>query len=439
MRISFLPVYKTNFKGIIPPYINQNGYEIIPISINPTQEDIDNAIKTTKNTSSSFDGRNGKAYMWGQDLVVKKYMPKETAINYNPRREIDILDSMYEKKIQHKNIQQGLYAFKAPNGEFYLISNQIHGVHPHRSTDCFTKKNLEELVLTLQKLDEGIIETKDKVATPRLLRIMHNDLSMANVKVTEDSAGILDFEYMDYRDTTDITDKAKEKRLQGSVIMNLSEVTLLPSNLKDFEYRTLAQYLKKADNPKEIFKYYLEAKSKYLEKMGEFYKECSQNPNFKDIAFDFIKTSRKMQNYAQLLQNATKTQDVAILKAEAIKIQIADFLYLMTPYSNTRKFNPAQLKSYIDYAESYFTNGYKEAAETNDDLKAQYYLDCLELLKNWEKVKDKIDKKLKMPEQEDFTPEQIEKGDFAYAQKAHHKFLAKTTSENQITIDEIIE
>ena len=62
---------------------------------------------------------------------------------------------------------------------------------------------------------------------------------------------------MDLRDTTAIKEEEKEKRINGSVIMNFSEITILPSNLKDFEYRTLAQYLKNTDNPKEIFKYYL--------------------------------------------------------------------------------------------------------------------------------------------------------------------------------------
>lgn len=440
MKISVSPHKNMTFKGICPEYVKQNGFRVVPIAINPSQKDINKAMTIVQENNSSLDGRNGKAYMWGEDLVVKKYMSKNEAINYNPRREIDILDSMYEKNIQDANIQRGLYAFETPQGEYFLVSSQIHGVHPHRNQNCFNKENLEELVLTIQKLDEGIISTSllGTTQTAKLLRIMHNDLSMANIKVTEDGAGILDFEYMDYRDVTDVTLAEKEKRLNGSVIMNLSEITMQPANLKDFEYRTLAQYLKKTEHPKEIFKYYLNAKSQYLEKMAQYYKKCSKNPIFTEIASNLDEISTKMKNYALLLRNAVNTNDKNILKAEAIKIQIADFLYLMTPYSNTRKFNPTQLKSYIDFAKDFFTSEYKKAVEEKDKLKIQYYLDCFDLIKNWEKTKDKIDKKSQEPKEEDFTPEQIKKGDFSYAIKVHKKFLAKTTKEYEKTLDEII-
>lgn len=440
MKINFLKTKQMTFRGIIPEY-TKNGFRIIPISINPTQEDINNAMNIADDNISSLDGRNGRAYMWGEDLVVKKYMPQEKAINYGPRREINALDSMYDKNIQHPNIQKGFFAFKTPEGEYYLISSQIKGVHPHRSADCFNQENLEKLVLVIQKLDEGIIDESgvdSKATSAKLLRIMHNDLSMANLRIDAHEAGIIDFEYMDYRDVTNVTEARKEKTINGNVIMNLSEITLQPSNLKDFEYRTLAQYLKKTQNPRKIFKYYLNAKSHYLEKMAQHYKKCAKNKNLKELSQNFNTISSKLQTYSLLLQEAVKSDDENILKAEAMKIQLADFLYLMTPYSSTRKFNPEQLKAYIDSAKEFFEVQYENAVNKKDPQKTQYYLDCLDLMKNWEKTKAKIDKKLQPPKIEDFTEEQIEKGDFAHAKKVHLKFLAKTTKEYEKTLDEII-
>lgn len=441
MQITNINTKQLTFNGIVPEYSKQNGFRIIPISINPSQNDVDNAIRITQRQNAALDGRNGKAYLWGEDLVVKKYLSAEEAMNYNPRREIDILDSMYDKNILDSNIQRGLYAFQTPDREFYLVSSQVHGVHPHRSIDCFNKENLEKLVVTIQKLDEIRIDDSQNgttQTTPHLFRVMHNDLSMANVKVTETDAGILDFEYMDYRDVTEINEAGKEKRLNGNVIMNLSEITMLPSNLRDFEYRTLAQYLKTVENPKEIFEYYLNAKSLYLEKMAAHYAECSKNQSLRDFSSNFSCLANQTQDYALLLRTAVETEDTSILKSEAIKIQISDFLYLMTPYSNTRKFNPTQLKSYIDFAKNFFETEYKKATAEKDLKKVQYYADCLNLMKNWEQTKDKIDKKSKNPRIEDFTFEQIQKGDFTYAKKVHEKFIAKTTDENETTLDDII-
>lgn len=67
---------------------------------------------------------NGVAFMWGEDLVIKKYKPKDTALNYGPGREIKALDSLFENKVKLGDSQKGLYAFIAPM--------EIHILYQHR-------------------------------------------------------------------------------------------------------------------------------------------------------------------------------------------------------------------------------------------------------------------------------------------------------------------
>ena len=89
---SVAPMYYSavNFKGVAPKHTTPEGYKITPIIKDPEMKDIKGAISVTQQGGRAFSGLNGDAYMWGQDLVVKKYKPRNEAINYDPQREINL-------------------------------------------------------------------------------------------------------------------------------------------------------------------------------------------------------------------------------------------------------------------------------------------------------------------------------------------------------------
>ena len=59
-------------------------------------------------------------------------------------REIKILDKMYENNMAFKNSQNGCYAFKTPDGEYYLVSTKVKGESPQIGITPFTKENLQK-------------------------------------------------------------------------------------------------------------------------------------------------------------------------------------------------------------------------------------------------------------------------------------------------------
>ena len=378
-----------SFGGICQVYKVKN-YEVIPISYDPSIKDIEDAIETAK-SEDAHSGLNGRTFFLGEDLVVKKYLPKDKAANYNPDREIKALDLFFEKNCNFNNVQQGKYAFKvkpsdinAQNEDTYLVSTRVQGNNPdYNSGNRFNSSNIQSLVQTISELD--MPKRKKGERFPYEVP-MHYDLTPGNVVISKNNGGIIDFEYLQFDDLNERLSKA----LQGGTdaYTDFSDIAGISSNLRTFEYRTLYGYLMNmpSNEANELFKSYLEAKSNYHQNRADFYEkeaqraEKAENEELKELLSDL---KDKESSHSEVL--SSEQIDENIIKAEAMKIQIANFIYTQGGYCNTKgvKVNIKQINTYINETEKFFE---KRLKHSNTREKRIYYRDCIELLNNWKKV-----------------------------------------------------
>ena len=239
--------YNVSFKGILPPYINAKGYQVTPIAKDPSQDDINTAIQATK-INDAHSGCNGRAYFYGQDLVVKKYKKPEEVFNYNPYREINALDSMFDLNILAHNIQRGEFAFTTPENETFLVSTKVEGANPNPITNKLNIKNLNQIVNALGVLDKPIRYNEGDSTDAKFPYYvpMHYDLSMGNYNVSEDKAGVFDFEYLQYQDLNKPYTQMNY-HFMPDTLSDLSDISGIVLNLRNFEYTALLPYLKQVD------------------------------------------------------------------------------------------------------------------------------------------------------------------------------------------------
>lgn len=404
-------IKQVSFCGVAKPYKNAQGYYIRPIAKNPQQIDIDRAIQATK-TQSPHSGLNGRAYFYGEDLVVKKYMNQDEACNYGPEREIEALDLMYEKGLTHRRMQRGEFAFITPNNETYLVSTKVAGSKADPKDNKFNSKNLSKLVKTIGKLDTPIKynpEDAEKIqkryiGLPTVFPYqvaMHYDLTTGNYNISENDAGLFDFEYLTLEDLNPTFLFMNHGRT-SETLCDLSDIPGITSNLRSFEYRGLLHYLEKAETPEaqEVFIDYLHAKSQYHFSRAKFYleemqKEKIKNPRvFNELEILFNKEIA----HAYCLALPTKE----IVKAEAMKIQLASFIYKQSPFarSSRDKINPKQIREYVQQADEFFTEQSKRAI----GYKRMYFQDCKELMRSWNNLPNWMDWQEKEFTIKDFIP-----------------------------------
>ena len=383
-------IKQVSFCGIAKPYKNVQGYYITPIAKNPQQIDIDRAIQATK-TKTPHSGLNGRAYFYGEDLVVKKYMNKDEACNYGPEREIQALDLMYEKGLTHRRMQRGEFAFTTPDNETYLVSTKVAGSKADPQNNKFNSQNLSKLVKTIGKLDKPIkynpedaeIIQKKYIGLPTLFPYqvaMHYDLTTGNYNISENDAGLFDFEYLTLEDLNPTYIFMNHGRT-SETLSDLSDISGITSNLRTFEYRGLLHYLEKAETheAQKVFRDYLHAKSQYHFNRAKFYlsemqEEKHSNPElFKELETLFNKEIA----HAYCLALPTKE----IIKAEAMKIQLASFIYKQSPFarSSKDKINPEQIREYVQLADKFFT----EQAKRTTEYEKTYFQDCKEIMGSW--------------------------------------------------------
>lgn len=444
-------IEKITFKGIVKPYTNPNGYHIIPIAQNPNQNDIEKAIEATK-IKKAHSGLNGRAYFYGEDLVVKKYLNPDEACNYNPNREIDSLDLMYEAGIKSPNIQEGKFAFTTPENEVYLVSSKIQGQNANPTTNKFNLKNLYSLVDTICELDKPKrydAQTQDARRFRRAPIIfpyqvpMHYDLAIGNFNITEERSGIFDFEYLQMEDLNDKYFRMKNGYHSGT-LSNLSDIPGIISNLRNFEYRGLLTYIDNLEQSErlEFFTNYLSAKSEYHKNRALYFyselKKFPHNPELEDLAL-------KEAKHSYLLSEPTKD----IIKAEAIKIQITSFIYKQSQFdrSSKSKINPAQIINYIEYANRFF-NEKSRTSQTQEER--EYFEDCKLLMNSWNGVINWMQWQEKFHTIEDFLPfkktsAELTAQELDFIEKKVEEtnnyrtlFLSKITDEKIPTLDEIL-
>ena len=417
-----------SFCGISKPYTNEKGYRVIPISKNPTQKDITKACFATI-FKKPHSGMNGSSYFYGRDLVVKRYFDKNKAYNYNPDREISVLDNMYENGLNIENNQIGHFAFTSPKGKTYLVSSKVQGKTFDSKTNKFNEKNLKALIDIFSKMDMPVYdETLNENSNFPYKVFMHYDLSKENYNINENSAGIFDFEYARFENIDRFFNP-----LRRSSNPDLSDIPETISNLRSFEYRGLLPYLAEIEpkEARELFKTYLSIKKDYHNKRAQFYKNEFSKRNIDELKTLFSKEKA----HAKCLEK----QDENIIKSEAIKIQIAGFIYAQSFFApEENKINPKQIEEYLLMANKYFENMLQKAQNQEEKI---YFKDCLELTKAWNGVVYLMKMNANKPQYPDYLSgkTQEEKAEiFKRNIEFYNKFTNKITNDYSITLDEII-
>jgi hypothetical protein len=331
---------------------------------------------TPKNLIGS--GNNGSVFSLGMDLVIKK-SKKNALVNKSLMNEAKKLDMLYtleqERGIKLKNVQSGITGFEFPNGDSYLVSTLVKGERANYYKNPLNTKNLNSLMDVITELDKG--STKDG-------RLMVYDLNLDNINFTKSKAGIFDFEYM--RGTK--LDDAIRNRIIGQkdrLSTHISDTSNLESNVRSFESAGLWSYLQEVPQAeaKKIFGKYLEIKSKYHKNMSEYYFNEAKKSIYSD---EISQIAKSEASHAKLL--AKPTPD--IIKAEATKIQMANFLFVSSSWCQTSwlKFNPRQVVEYYQNGNKFFNEELKKATLTNNKDKITYYQNCINLFNGWKNVLD---------------------------------------------------
>ncbi len=403
-----------SFAGILSPYTDLQGRKITPISKDPTEEDVNQAIESTKvSQDKKMEGMNGYVFLLGQDLVVKKYKGKD-ALSDNPYREIKKLDRMYDSSFQLNNSQKGLYAIE-DNSNTYLVSTKVEGENPDSDYSHYNENNLKSLVGIIEQMDKGmIIPNSSKKGHSNRIRFMNYDFNGKNIHITPNSAGLFDFEYSVFENIDDMIEDKIVKNNAG-VNPHQSDTSNLPSSLKSFEFYAFSYYLQSADNTREVLTDYLDSKGQYHENMSKFYKDFTLESDYPEICMEI---SKREQAHSKLLKKDEKgkiPQD--ILMSEARKIQMAQFLHEQSPFCSDGKIPAEQIKEYSSNTLEFFKQNLEKAEKNYDKDRIIYYTDCYNLMSNWINVNKIIENN-------------IEKNDKVT--------LSKLTTDHKTTIDELI-
>ena len=369
--------FNTAFTGIKSPY-NKNGYFIYPISKDPDINDIKMVKKVINNSNYIGSGLNGDVYLMNE-FVVKKQ--KNNAIVQNAIiKEAKKLDIIYEAKNDNPNLniggsQKGIFAFVDSKGNSYLVSTKVQGKKATSKENTLNRKNLESLINIITNLDIG---------SEKYGRLMSYDLNGDNIKFTDTEAGIFDFEYLgQILLDTGIKEKIINKKTTTN--SHISDTSGLDSNMRSFEYNGLYDYLKQCtqEDARKIFKIWLNLKSKYHLKMSQYYKNKIQSSSYPWIVKNI---SKREEIHSKVLSKTNLSED--IVKAEALKIQIAEFLFRASHDRKTGFINPKQILDYYTNAHEFFLNKLLETSCSKNKLLFNYYSSCLNLINRWSKIKN---------------------------------------------------
>lgn len=365
-----------SFTGIRSPYYNKEGIYIFPINKDLTTDDIDKYQSSIRPKNKIGSGCNGDVYAVGSDLVIKR--PRKNALtNKNVQKETNALDTIYNLEQEHNikldNIQSGIAAFEYPNGDSYLVSTFVKGKRADAYNNPFNENNIDSLMNTLTILDKG--SKKDG-------RIMLYDINLDNINITPTQAGIFDFEYM----RSEKLDELIQKRIiknQDTTSTHISDTSNLESNVRSFEYAGLYYYFQEMpeDEASELMKKYLSSKSKYHSSMSDYYHDCAKTSKYPE---ELLSLSESEHAHSQLLSQPTTD----IIKSEAIKIQMANFVFVSGKWCQTPslKFNPDQIINYYQNGLNYFRQQLDKAVLKGDIDRITYYQNCVNLFDGWDRI-----------------------------------------------------
>lgn len=368
------------FLGIVPPYKTKKA-DIYPLEKDISAKEINRIVRDIPDNAKYLgSGVNGTAYSIGQDLVVKKSR-SDALVNsdlMNEAAKLDILYDFYNEGGKNmENTQRGIAAFRLKNGTSYLISTIVDGKEANYYTNPLNKNNLTSLMKILTELDKG---------SKKHGRLMVNDLNPGNIMITQDKAGLLDFEHL----RGDKVDESIENvifKQNYSCAPHTSDTSNLNSNVRSFEFAALHYYLMhmpERAEAKQFFNDYLNIKACYHNEMCSHHLNQSETSKYPYVLKN-IALSDKVNSI--LLAENPVSNDIAM--SEAKKIQMAQFKYVSSKWCNSpeMKFNPDQiLKFYFDTVK-YLKENLKKAEKSNDNLRIIYYRDCLGRFKKWENIK----------------------------------------------------
>lgn len=364
-----------SFKGVCPPHKIGKVY-IYPISKDLSLSTISKYCDAINPANKLGSGCNGEVFTLGMDLVIKKAKPN-ALVNKSLMNEAKKLDILYnlekEKGIKLKNIQSGIAGFEFPNGDSYLVSTLVKGSKANIEKNPFNEKNLDSLMNLLTELDKG----SDKDG-----RLMMFDLNLNNINITENQAGIFDFEYMIGQNLEQaIKDRIIGKL--GSASSHVSDTSNLQSNVRSFEYAGLYYYFREMpeNNVKDLLTKYLKIKSKYHKKMCEYYNNLSTQSNYPK---ELSKIASSEQSHSKLLAKP----DNDIIKSEAMKIQMANFVFVSGQWCKTSSitFNTEQVMTYQQEGLRFFKKQLEKARQNCDKDRTIYYQNCINLFDGWKRV-----------------------------------------------------
>ena len=367
------------FSGIKSQYKTKQA-DIFPVMRDITPTDITKICKSVEKSNFIGEGFNGEVFILGKDLVIKK-SKRNALVNTDVLPETRKLNMLYnfakENGVDLQNTQRGIASFKLKNGDSYLISTFVRGSEINPYNNPFNKKNLESMMKILISLDKG---------SKKYGRLLVFDYNLGNINFTKDKAGIFDVEYM--------RGEPLEKGLKNIIEQDydatsshISDTSSLQSNIKSFEWAAINSYMKMLPKTetKKFFTNYLHIKSNYHNEMSKFYEEKSYISKYSDLLKD-IALSEKI--HSKLL--GKKNIDNDILKSEAIKIQMAYFVFTSSKWCNASysKFSLYQVMQYYEKGISYFKSELAKAENTNNQDKITYYNNCLNMFYTWKHIKE---------------------------------------------------
>lgn len=364
------PLNKTSFQGIAPPYTIPEGL-VYPISKCANKKALVE-ISRKYNSLPLGEGRSGIAFDL-RGFVLKIFKHKESI---NPARnrwfvEIKNLDFLRDLCIKNNdpnylhNTQKGLFGLKQFN-KFYLLSSKVDGRNPNHLKNKFNKENLSALIEIFERMDKGMEGES----------LLHTDLRAANVMITNNNAGLIDFgncfkiKIMSQKVSTWL-DKSQYSNSEKFILkLFTSDTGFNVGNLRSFEYDLLSPYLDAANKyeAQRIFDLYMPLKADYHDKMAKFYLEEFQktsNPDFKQA-------SKEEQIHANLLK--TLPDDIRETEIDKMQINIMLRKVLNTlKYRRAVQVNMNEVFQYFDFVMHNLASRIHTSIESNDIDRICYY------------------------------------------------------------------
>lgn len=351
---------------------NVGGLSVHPILRTPKLEEVQDILELNSKLKIG-EGTSGTAYDFGDnvikvfDKILKKLAKKTLFSEMDNLASLSHLITKSGNENYLHNTQKGLFAFEKDRLPI-LVSSKVEGENPHPIEAPFNEKNLDAIVEILHRLDKGFGKTQ----------FLQSDMRPPNIKITEKDAGLLDFEYLHkikLGNEKNIGDMEKAlpqlNKSNYTFFLNESDTGFGTSNLRAFEYETLAPYLYRSPSitqAQETFRNYVKLKSEHHFEMAHHYKKLQT-----ELGDEIFK---KMEADEACHYMVLKSGDKDILHTEAAKLQMYSFLRwinLTAKKLNAPAINLVQIESFLDKERANYIQGINRAITNKDATKLYYY------------------------------------------------------------------